>query len=162
MKKRYITVLIAGALISTHGLATTNLIQSNISSHSMAPLSIGVQITYLGEALSGVSVSVTQDGKSLGSSNTDNNGDAKISVSDYNNRPVTLELKKDGYQTQIMTGMLLKNGSKYEFSMVKGTGTITTEISTGIAKTEDKIQNQIEKSEGNTEKYISETEKAQQ
>ena len=54
----------------------------------------------------------------------------------------------------------LKNGSKYDFSLVKGTETIITEISTGIEKTEEKIQGQIEKSEENTEKYLSETEKS--
>ena len=109
MKKTYITILLAGSLSSTAALGFSPTVEPVTENKQFkAAVSIGVQVNYLGEPVSGVTVNIIQDGKTLGSANTDNRGEAKISVADYNNRPVILELKKDGYQTQIMNGLLLK------------------------------------------------------
>src|SRR5690554_1596354 len=108
-------------------------------------VTISVNINYLGNPLDGVSASIVKDGKVIAESISDAKGKAVLKVDNYELGAVDLQLKKEGYQTQIMSGLILKNGSDYKFSLTKGTGVVTTEISTGINKIEEKSTEELEK-----------------
>src|SRR5690554_2814146 len=108
-------------------------------------VSITVYVNYLGKSMDGVAASIIKDGKVVAESITDSKGKAVIKVDNYEVGAVDLQLKKEGYQTQILSGLILKNGSDYKFSLTKGTGVVTTEVSTGIDKIESKSADEIEK-----------------
>src|SRR5690554_989828 len=149
MKNKNIAILPSltfGALISTLTYASVNKLHSSgFVSQEATTVTITVTVNYLGQPLYGVSDSIIKDGKIVSESISDSKGKAVIKVDNYTVGAVDLQLKKEGYQTQILSGLILKNGSDYKFSLTKGTGVVTTEVPTGIDKIESKSADEIEK-----------------
>jgi hypothetical protein len=118
------------------------------TAHQKTKATISIEVSYLGNAVKGATVSIIEDGNTLTSATTNRRGKTDLSVSNYALSPVTLYIKKEGYQTHLLIGLILKNGSDYEFSLVKGNGTITTEVSTDMQNIKSKGEKKVERYEG--------------
>src|SRR5690554_3793027 len=151
MKNKNIFLIVSftlGTILSPLACVAAN--EKNATSSTLQEgktVTITVNVNYLGSALDGVSASIVKDGKAIAESTTDTRGKALIKVENYTVGAVDLQLKKEGYQTQILSGLILKNGSEYNFSLTKGTGVVTTAVSTGINKIEEKSTEEIAKLE---------------
>lgn len=149
MKRQNITLiasLILGVTLTpiASSFANNNVIETTIK--DTKSVSITIKIDYLGEPTEGVTATLVAAGATMVEGVTDAKGRVTLKVDNYDGGAVDLQLMKEGYQTQILSGMLLRDGSKYVFSMVKGTGAVTTEISNNIDEIKTKSTETIEKS----------------
>ncbi len=112
-------------------------------------IKVKIRVEYLGNPLEGVSVSIIDNGRVLAKSTTDKKGKVKISIKDLSVKTVDLKLSKQGFKTQLLSGIILIDKSKYEFSLEKGDGVTKSVVETDIpnieAKSAEKIQKHLEK-----------------
>src|SRR5690554_6223732 len=159
-KNELMTYLIMGMFLvpTTTTLANNNTI--TIVDNQTNSATITINISYLGAAEQGVSVSILKDNNVVVSAVSDAKGVAVLSVDNTNLGGVSLRLEKAGYQTQILTGLYVRDGAKYSFSLVKGEGVVETELSTSVTKIEDKSQANLDKIADQEAKAAADAEKA--
>ena len=91
MKKNLILFGIIAATINLNAAAINNSIDKNIDkTTNVSSVKFSVNVTYSGNPLSGASVNVMQDGKSIGSATTNEKGTATINIADYNGSIVSI------------------------------------------------------------------------
>jgi len=164
MKNKNITLLAA----FTIGIAMAPLTHASVNTipsfektiQDGKSVSFVVKVTYLGNPVDGASVSVMKEGKTLAQSTSDAKGNASIKVDDYKGGATDLQITKEGYKTQVLTGFILKDGNDYKFALVRGTGTITTAIASNLDKIVEKSTNEIRKQAEKEEKARNATEEA--
>ena len=98
-------------------LASFSMQANTVSNHTTAPLTINelesanvsVIVTTGNTPLNGATVSILQNNKEIGGAIADARGNVTIKLENYNGQAVDIRSSKNGFQTVILHGALLKN-----------------------------------------------------
>ena len=150
------TLLLVGTPFLSNASQGTKI---EISELKHGAIKVSVKVLFGTSPLEGATVSIIEKGQSVSQATSDSKGIAGLSITDYHNSPVNIEVKMDGYQTHILSGVYLKNGRQYDIALVKGSGTITTEVTSNVSEIEAKGAEKVTKIEEKTEKIQSDVEK---
>lgn len=94
----------------------------NFSKFLTGVITVRIEVTdENGESLAGVHVRLIQDGKTLSKVTTEKTSNV-LSIADYNEQPVTIELVKEGYVTYLLKDIVVQHDRDYSFTLKKGEG----------------------------------------
>jgi len=106
-------------------------------------ISLNIKITDKNDhLLEGVHVKLIQDGKVISETTSEANEKTILSVFDYNQKPVTFELSKEGYKTYRLTNVIAEHDGKYSFMLTEGEGVEEHEIKSRVNKNSDENKKQ--------------------
>ena len=158
MKK--ITVLVALIISGSLTLSANNIAKEiNTEVVNVEAISIKVNVTQNGQGVVGATVTVTSQGKTLGTGVSDMKGNANIKIAEYKSEVVDITTTMKDMQTVTLSGAVLKNNSSYEVKLqkfVEGMDAVS------IIKIDNNIGKIIDKSEAKVENLNSKTEDATQ
>ncbi len=145
MKKNLILFGILVASINLNAAVINNSIEENINqTANVSDVKFSVNVTYSGNPLSGASVKVMQEGKSIGSAITNVKGTVTINIANYNGKLVSITTSLAGYQSNTIEGTTLSNGKSINISLTKGTASATaipeSKVESIYSKSEDKVK----------------------
>lgn len=160
-KGKLITIIsiFIGLIITSSTYSIANENNFKVIHQESESIRIKIKVEYLGNPLEGAIVSIVDNGKVLAKSTTNRKGKVKITINDLGAKTVNLKIMKEGYKTQVLSGIILVNKSKYEFSLMKGVGITTSEVETDIPDIKEKGAEKVEKFKKKEEKYQEKTKK---
>jgi hypothetical protein len=161
MKKNLILFGILVASINLNAAVINNSIEENINqTANVSNVKFSVNVTYSGNPLSGASVNIMQEGKSIGSATTNIKGSAAFNIANYNGKLVSIKTSLAGYQSNTIEGTALSSGKSVNISLIKGIGSTTTIVESKVESIYSKSEDKVNKIGKKAEQHVADTEKA--